>query len=92
MFWTKKKAPKWRLLYVYHHDTTNWADTFSDDKMQTINPVPVPSDEDGIFPEIWLASGKYDVRVTDDKMVTLWNAQNLEVSERQLCLPLTKPQ
>lgn len=51
--------------FFFESGTSTPKNTFSDEALTTPNTNPVISDSNGLFPDIWLESGKYKVRLTD---------------------------
>lgn len=67
-------------LEIFEAGTTSPVDTFSDIEMVTAHPQPIPSDDAGYFPQVYLATGSYKVVVKDPLGNTLYEVDNISQS------------
>lgn len=49
------------LMYFYKKDTVTLLDTFKDGLLTAKNENPLPLDDDGTLPNVWLQDAKYDI-------------------------------
>ena len=52
--------------FFFESNTSTPKNTYSDKDLTTPNTNPVISDSNGLFPDIWLETGEYKVRLTDN--------------------------
>lgn len=63
-------------LYIYENDSTTLASVFADSDYTTPIANPIALDEYG-FATIFLASGKYDLKLTNTDGAILWTVQGI---------------
>lgn len=63
--------------YFYTAGTTTPLDTYSDKDLSVPNANPVVADANGLFGQIFLGSGTYDVLVTTSTGTTIWTAEDV---------------
>jgi hypothetical protein len=65
-------------LYVFQAGTTTPVTTYSDLSLTTPHAFPVISDSAGLFPEIYVPTGAYKVRITDADDALISEADNVK--------------
>lgn len=65
------------LLYFYTAGTTTPLDTYSDLNLSVPNANPVVADANGLFGQIFLGSGTYDVVLKTSGGATIWTAEDV---------------
>lgn len=68
------------LLYFYTAGTTTPLNTYSDKDLTTPNAHPVVADANGLFGQIFLGSGTYDVVLKTSAGATVWTAEDVAAS------------
>ncbi len=61
-----------RRLTFYESGSTTEINTYADPECRVPNTIPVIADKDGEFPHIYLAAGKYSVRLQEPWGENLW--------------------
>ncbi len=64
-------------LYFYVAGTTTPLDTYSDKDLSVPNANPVVADANGMFGQIFLGSGTYDVVLKTSADATIWTAEDV---------------
>ena len=68
------------LLYFYASGTNNALNTYADAGLTTPNPNPVPANQFGAFPPIYLGLAAYKVILTDASNNQIWSADPVQTS------------
>lgn len=65
-------------LFFFESGTSTNKDTFADEALTAPNSNPVISNADGVFPRIWLGSGRYKAVLKTKNSVQEWEADAIE--------------
>lgn len=68
-------------MFFYEAGTTTPKNTYTNSELSSTNSNPVIADGRGIFPDIWLETGAYDIVAQENDGTQIWVSENVNAAD-----------